>query len=253
MGQIRCSTGGAPRTRVSPTSATTIRARWNLLQRLRVRHAAFDTCHLLVDDSERNARPRFWYNPISFSWASRPMLQGHENAIPRRSWPGTCSSLRGCAAPRAFIALPSVGPGRRAGPMRLDSANGAPSTPPPPPRRWCLSGVEAQTAMDIARFDVRCRMARIVTRLAQSSCGHPRAPSGTTLRYRLFMTDVRTAAAAVASGLWEELFRALPRLPERHLALTVLLANGDGRWSGLSMAPSSSVHHFAGWIPGGLR
>jgi CubicO group peptidase (beta-lactamase class C family) len=192
--------------------------------------------HVMSMTANGTPGTRFWYNPISYSWASRPMMQVTKtpfSTLVSKYVFEPADMQHSARIHRALPLRPDLAEAL-AKPYALDSANVlAPSAPPPPQGDGAAGGV-ISSAMDLARFDIALTQGRLLSRASLKQMWSPtRTPSGTTLPYGLgwFVTTVRGERLVWHTGLWEGAYSALYlKVPERHLTL-VLLANSDGlRW-----------------------
>ncbi len=179
---------------------------------------------------------RFFYNPPSYSWASRPIAQvagttfseliAAEVFVP--------AGMTHSARTNRRLALTPALASQLATPYHVDSTGTVVVSAPPPPQGDGAAGGVVSTAMDLARFDIALTRGRLLSPAslhAMWTAG--RAPSGTVLPYGLgwFVQDDTGEPLIWHSGLWEGAYSALYlKAPARHLTV-ILLANSDGlRW-----------------------
>jgi len=180
---------------------------------------------------------RFLYNPPSYSWASRPMMQvsgvAFSDLVAQLVFQP--AEMRHSARIHRALPLRSGLAADLARPYHLDSTGAIlPSAPPPPQGDGAAGGV-ISTTMDLARFDIALTRGRLLGPAArQEMWTAQRAPSGALLPYGIgwFVEDFSGERLLWHSGLWEGAYSALYlKLPDRHLTL-ILLANSDGlRWN----------------------
>lgn len=179
---------------------------------------------------------KFWYNPISFSWASRPLREVggapysdlvqqlvfvpaamHHSARIHRDLP-----LRADLA----ADLPLT--------YQVDSAGALVRSPGPDPQGDGAAGGVISTAHDLALMDIALDGGKLLSdssRRVMWQAG--KASDGTVLPYGIgwFVGSVNGEPVYWHTGLWENAWSALYlKLPERKRTL-ILLANSDGlRW-----------------------
>jgi CubicO group peptidase (beta-lactamase class C family) len=180
---------------------------------------------------------RFWYNPPSYSWASRPMAE-----VTGRAFSGLVDSLvfrpagmRHAARIHRALPLRADLAVLLALPYHIDSTGHTVQSDPPPPQGDGAAGGVIASAMDLARFDVALMDGRLLTSEWRARLWTPmRAPSGVVLPYGLgwFLADYKGRRLAWHTGLWEGQYSALylkvlNSTAGERLTL-ILLANSDG-------------------------
>jgi CubicO group peptidase (beta-lactamase class C family) len=211
---------------------------------------------------------RFWYNPPSFSWASRPMAE-----VTGRTFSDLVDSLvfrpagmRSSARTNRRLPLPADLAARLATPYHLDSAGRFVRSDPPPPQGDGAAGGVIASAMDMARFDIALTAGRLLAPEWRARMWAPaRTPSGAALPYGLgwFLGEHRGRRLAWHTGLWEGRYSALylkvlGDTPEERLTL-ILLANSDAlQWqtnfdeAAIERSPFAAAF-FATFLPGPSR
>lgn len=196
--------------------------------------------HVLAMTANGEPGTRFQYNPLSFSWASRPMAE-----VAGRPFSGLVDSLvfrpaamRDAARIHRRLPLRDDLAARLAAPHHVDSAGRVARSDPPPPQGDGAAGGVVASAMDLARFDVALSGGRLLAPEWRAQLWTPaRTPSGEALPYGLgwYLADDEGRRLAWHTGLWEGRYSALylkvlSDVPSERLTL-VLLANSDGlRW-----------------------
>jgi len=192
--------------------------------------------HVLSMTANGEPGTRFWYNPPSYSWASRPMAEvaGRPFSALVDSLVFRPAGMRSSA--RTHRALP-IRPDLAAAlavPYHLDSAGRAMRSDPPPPQGDGAAGGVIASAMELARFDVALADGRLLTPDSRARLWTPaRTPSGQALPYGLgwFLGEHHGRRLAWHTGLWEGRYSALylkvlGSTPGERLTL-ILLANSD--------------------------
>ena len=179
---------------------------------------------------------RFFYNPVSFSWASRPMAEAGKTPFSELTAKLVFqpAGMRRSARIHRQLALTPALAADLAVPYHVDSIGQIAISDPPPPQGDGAAGGVISTVMDLARFDVALSAGRLLSPDSRKvMLTANRSPTGTVLPYGLgwFVQDHAGEQLLWHSGLWEGKYSALYlKAPERRLTL-ILLANSDGlRW-----------------------
>jgi len=193
--------------------------------------------HLLSMQMNGSAGERFYYNPISFSWASRPIMQATDRAfsdlvaeeIFRTAGMGESARIHRNLPLRADLAQ------RVAVAYHLDSAGAFVRSPELGPQGDGAAGGVVSTVLDLARFDAALDAGWLVSDASKAEMWRPgRSPSGAVLPYGIgwFVQEVDGRRLVWHAGWWEQAYSALYlKLPEERLTL-ILLANSEGLWWG---------------------
>jgi CubicO group peptidase (beta-lactamase class C family) len=192
--------------------------------------------HVLSMSANGPPGTRFFYNPPSYSWASRPMAQVAETTFSEltASLVFRPAGMTRSARLHRRLPLPPTLAAALAKPYHLDSAGRiVPSSAPALQGDGAAGGVIA-SAMDLARFDIALSQGRLLSPASMSAMWAPgHSPAGQPLPYGLgwFVTALRGEPLVWHTGLWEGAYSALYlKAPARRLTL-ILLANSDGlRW-----------------------
>jgi CubicO group peptidase (beta-lactamase class C family) len=194
-----------------------------------------------VMSMEANGVPgtRFLYNPPSFSWASRPLMQVTGRAFSDLTAELVFVPAGMSRSARMHRRLPLREDLARAlaVPYHVDSAGKMVESPPPGPQGDGAAGGVISTAHDLARFDIALTADRLLTPASRARMWTAgRAPSGAILPYGIgwFVQEYQGETLLWHSGLWEGAYSAIYlRIPSRRLTL-ILLANSDGlSWDNL--------------------
>jgi CubicO group peptidase (beta-lactamase class C family) len=192
-----------------------------------------------VMSMEGNGAPgeRFFYNPIVYSWASRPMMQVTGRAFSDLVADEVFAPARMTESARQHRALPLRADlaAALAPPYHVDSAGAFVRSPPPGPQGDGAAGGVISTVADLARFDLALDEGRLISDASKAEMWRPgRSPSGAVLPYGIgwYTEQVDGRRVVWHTGLWEQAYSALyVKLPDEHLTL-ILLANSDGLWWG---------------------
>ncbi len=207
--------------------------------------------HVLSMTANGEPGERFFYNPPSYSWASRPIAEmagtPFSELVAREVF-GPAGMLRSARRHRA-LPLPPELAAALAKPYRVDSLGAVVRSVQPPPQGDGAAGGVISTVMDLARFDQALDAGRLLGADSRTRMWTPgRSSAGATLPYGLgwFVQDVDGRRVVWHSGLWEGAYSALYlKVPAERLTL-ILLANSDGVWWGNELDKASVQRsHFA--------
>jgi CubicO group peptidase (beta-lactamase class C family) len=196
--------------------------------------------HVLSMSANGPPGARFWYNPPSYSWASRPMAE-----VSGRAFSNLVDSLvfrpadmHNAARQHRRLALPPAIAAALATPYHVDSAGELRQSDPPSPQGDGAAGGVIASTMDLARFDIALTAGRLLTPTSRAAMWTgTRTPDGRTLPYGLgwFLANVGGRRLAWHTGLWDGQYSALylkvlSDTPAERVTL-VLLANSEAlRW-----------------------
>jgi CubicO group peptidase (beta-lactamase class C family) len=179
---------------------------------------------------------RFWYNPPSFSWASRPIAEGGGKPFSQLVDQLVFRPAGMIRSARIHRALPLRDDlaADLATPHHLDDRGRPVVSDPPPPQGDGAAGGVISTVIDLARFDIALSEGRLLSpQSLREMWQAARTPSGERLPYGLgwFLGQYRGHSVAWHTGLWEgrysALYLTLFRENGRRTTL-ILLANSDG-------------------------
>lgn len=196
--------------------------------------------HVLSMTANGEPGTRFWYNPPSYSWASRPMAEvaGRPFSELVDSLVFRPAAMRHAARIHRRLPLRADLAAVLATPYHIDSAGRLARSDPPPPQGDGAAGGVIASAMDLARFDIALSDGRLLAPEWRAKLWTPtHTLSGAVLPYGLgwFVADRAGLHLAWHTGLWEGRYSALylkvlSNVPAERLTL-ILLANSDGlRW-----------------------
>jgi CubicO group peptidase (beta-lactamase class C family) len=196
--------------------------------------------HVLSMQMNGTAGERFYYNPISFSWASRPIMQAagrpFSDLVAEEIF--APAGMTESARTHRNLPLRADIAAARAVPYHLDSAGAFVRSPEPGPQGDGAAGGVVSTVMDMARFDVALDEGRLISDASKAEMWHPgRSSTGAVLPYGIgwYVEQVDGRRVAWHTGLWEKAYSALYlKLPDERLTL-ILLANSEGLWWGKAL------------------
>lgn len=189
--------------------------------------------HVLSMQMNGTAGERFWYNPISFSWASRPIMQITGRAFSDLVAEEVFAPAGMTESARRHRNLPLRADleAAMALPYHVDSAGVLRRSPGPGPQGDGAAGGVISTVADLARFDIALDEGRLISEASKAEMWRAgRSPSGAVLPYGIgwYVQQVDGRRAVWHTGLWDQAYSALYlKLPDERLAL-ILLANSEG-------------------------
>ncbi len=193
--------------------------------------------HVLSMQMNGTAGERFYYNPISFSWASRPIMQATGRAFSDLVAEEVFGPAGMTESARQHRTLPLRADlaARMALPYHVDSAGAFVRSPGPDAQGDGAAGGVISTVTDMARFDVALDEGRLLSDASRAEMWRPgRSPSGAILPYGIgwYVQEVDGRRVVWHGGWWEQAYSALYlKLPDERTTL-ILLANSEGIWWG---------------------
>lgn len=191
--------------------------------------------HLLSHTVSGAPGERFSYNPVMYSWASRPMAAAGKrpfSALVEEYVFRPAGMKRSARIHRDLPLRPDLARAL-APPYHLDGAGKLVPSPPPPPQGDGAAGGVISTVLDLAKFDVALDSGQLVSaRSRERMMTRARSSSGATLPYGLgfYVQEFRGRKLVWHSGWWGKAYSALYlKVPEENLTF-ILLANSEGVW-----------------------
>lgn len=189
--------------------------------------------HVLSMQMNGTAGERFYYNPISFSWGSRPIMQATGRAFSDLVAEEIFAPAGMTESARKHRNLPLRADlaAALAPPYHVDSAGVLRRSPAPGPQGDGAAGGVVSTVADMARFDVALDEGRLISEASKAEMWRAgRSPQGAVLPYGIgwYVQQVDGRRAVWHTGLWDQAYSALYlKLPDERLTL-ILLANSEG-------------------------
>lgn len=204
---------------------------------LRCEPATHTLRHMLSHTVGGTPGTRFSYNPIVYSWASRPIMAAtgtpFSTLFAREILDPT--GMEDSARRHRDLPLPDTLAARLAIPHRLNEAGAIERSPPRSAQGDGAAGGIISTVLDLARFDAAFDHGELLSTASRAEMTTPtRANDGSPRPYGLgfYVQDFEGQRLLWHSGWWEEAYSALYlKVPERNLTL-ILLANSEGIWWG---------------------
>lgn len=191
--------------------------------------------HLLSHTATGAPGTRFSYNPVLYSWASRPIMAAagtpFSTLVERHVF--MPADMRESARRHRDLPLREDLAQRLAPPHRVDSAGSVLRAPALPPQGDGAAGGVITTVLDLAKFDVALDQGVLISAESRAQMMAPMpSSSGEALPYGIgwFVQDYRGHTLVWHSGWWEDAYSALYlKIPALDLSL-ILLANSEGIW-----------------------
>ena len=193
--------------------------------------------HLLGHTVNGPPGERFLYNPVMYSWASRPMAEVADTPFSELvdRYVFRPAGMERSARKHRRLPLRADLAAALARPYRVDSAGTQAPAPDPPPQGDGAAGGVVSTVLDLARFDVALDGGRLVSPASRAAMMAPaRTPDGRALPYGIgwYVQEHAGRTLVWHSGWWPEAYSALYlKVPEEGVTL-ILLANSEGVWWG---------------------
>lgn len=191
--------------------------------------------HLLSHTATGTPGTRFSYNPVLYSWASRPIMAAADasfSALVER-YVFIPAGMRKSARKHRDLPLRKDLAQRLAPPYRTDSSGAILRAPPLPPQGDGAAGGVVSTVLDLAKFDVALDQGVLISMESRAQMMAPtRSLNGEALPYGLgwYVQEYEGQTLVWHSGWWEDAYSALYlKIPTLNLSF-ILLANSEGIW-----------------------
>lgn len=203
-------------------------------QQLRCQPSNHTLRHLLSHTATGVPGTRFSYNPILYSWASRPIMAAAETPfstlVERHVF--APAGMEQSARMHRDLPLPEEVAQNLAPSYRIDSLGMAQRSVRPPQGDGAAGGV-VTTVLDLAKFDVALDQGELISMASRAEMMAPTASnSGEFLDYGLgwYVQEHQGNTLVWHSGWWEDAYSALYlKVPDLDLSF-ILLANSEGVW-----------------------
>jgi CubicO group peptidase (beta-lactamase class C family) len=193
--------------------------------------------HLLSHTATRTPGARFSYNPILYSWASRPIMAAADAPFSTlvERYVFIPASMRKSARKHRDLPLRDDLAQRLAPPYRIDGSGVILRAPARPPQGDGAAGGVVTTVLDLAMFDIALDQGVLISAESRAEMMAPtRAINGDALPYGLgwYVQEYEGHTLVWHSGWWEDAYSALYlKIPTLNLSF-ILLANSEGIWWG---------------------
>jgi CubicO group peptidase (beta-lactamase class C family) len=188
--------------------------------------------HVMSMQANGTPGTRFYYNPVSYSWASRPMAQvtstPFSDLVAQHVF-GPAGMTHAARIHRKQPLPPALA-AIAARPHRVDDS-GVTATDEPPPQGDGAAGGVVTSVSDLARFDIALDAGTLLSESSRRAMWTPtKSPDGAPLPYALgwYVQDVEGIPVLWHAGWWEQAYSAIYlKVPSRRATL-ILLANSEG-------------------------
>lgn len=191
--------------------------------------------HLLTHTAIGRPGEQFSYNPVLYSWASRPMMNAAATPFSRlvEQYVFQPAGMSRSARTNRNLPLREDLAAAAAVPYHVDSTGALARSPEKEPQGDGAAGGVISTVLDLARFDVALDRGQLISPASYTAMMKPaRSPHGESLPYSLGWFAQRYAGHELRwhSGWWDDAYSALYlKVPDENLTL-ILLANSEGIW-----------------------
>lgn len=191
--------------------------------------------HLLSHTATSTPGDQFSYNPVLYSWASRPIMAAAAtpfSTLVERYVFAPAGMTRSARKHRDLPVRESLAR-RLAPPYRVGASGAIERAPGLPPQGDGAAGGVITTVLDLAKFDVALDQGVLISPETREAMMAPtRASNGEALPYGLgwYVQEYRGLTLIWHSGWWEDAYSALYlKIPALDLSF-IVLANGEGVW-----------------------
>lgn len=191
--------------------------------------------HLLSHTATAMPGNRFSYNPVLYSWASRPIMAaaGASFSALVDGYVFQPAGMAQSARRHRDLPLREDIAARLAPPHRVTPAGTVERAPAPPPQGDGAAGGVISSVLDLARFDIALDNGLLINATSRESMMTPvRAGNGAVLPYGTgwYVQEYRGLKLVWHSGWWEDAYSALYlKVPSLQLTF-IVLANSEGIW-----------------------
>jgi CubicO group peptidase (beta-lactamase class C family) len=191
--------------------------------------------HLLTHTAIGRPGEQFSYNPVLYSWASRPMRDATGTPFSRlvEQYVFQPAGMSRSARTHRDQPLREDLAAAIAVSYRVDSTGELVRSAEKEPQGDGAAGGVISTVLDLARFDAALDRGELISPASYTAMMRPaRSPGGESLPYSLGWFAQRHAGHELRwhSGWWDDSYSALYlKVPDENLTL-ILLANGEGIW-----------------------
>ncbi|WP_206370895.1 serine hydrolase domain-containing protein [Solimonas marina] len=191
--------------------------------------------HLLSHTATGIPGTHFSYNPVLYSWASRPMMAVSDESFSALVEQDVFVPAGMTRSARKYRDLPLRADlaAQQAQPYRIDADGKAAPAPPRSPQGDGAAGGDVSTALDLARFDIALDSGKLISATSRQQMMTPTPMrDGRTAQYGLgwFIQTYKGHKLVWHSGWWDDAYSALYlKVPDRNVSF-IVLANSEGVW-----------------------
>jgi CubicO group peptidase (beta-lactamase class C family) len=191
--------------------------------------------HLLTHTATSTPGAQFSYNPVLYSWASRPIMAVADtsfSALVERYVFVPAGMTRSARKHRALPVREDVAK-LLAPPHRVSASGAIERAPPLGPQGDGAAGGVISTVLDLARFDVALDKGMLISAASRAAMmSRARSKNGDALPYALgwYAQEYEGLTLVWHSGWWENAYSALYlKIPALDVSF-IVLANSEGVW-----------------------
>jgi CubicO group peptidase (beta-lactamase class C family) len=191
--------------------------------------------HLLSHTAMATPGNQFSYNPVLYSWASRPIMAAAKapfSALVERHVFAPAGMTRSARTNRDLPLREDLAK-LLAPPHRVGASGAIERAPSPPAQGDGAAGGVVSTVLDLAKFDVALDQGVLISAASRAAMLAPvRSSDGVALPYGLgwFVEEYQGQTLVWHSGWWEKAYSALYlKIPNLNLTF-IVLANSEGVW-----------------------
>lgn len=191
--------------------------------------------HLLTHTAIGAPGNHFSYNPVLYSWASRPMMAVTNTPFSSLVEQYVFAPAAMTQSARSYRDLPLRADlaKRLAPPHRFDAAGLMARAPLPPAQGDGAAGGVITTVLDLAKFDIALDQGVLISAQSRAAMMTPAtSANGKPLDYGIgwFIEEYKGHKLVWHSGWWEQAYSALYlKVPSLNLSF-IVLANSEGVW-----------------------
>ena len=206
-------------------------------QELRCQTAGHTLRHLLYHTATGVPSTQFSYNPILFSWASRPIMAAADESFSTlvEQYVFDPAGMDESARRHRNLPLREDMAQRLAPPYRIDSSGATQRAPAPPPQGDGAAGGVITNVLDLAKFDIALDQGVLISAESKAEMmAATTSRNGELLPYGLgwYVQEYQGHKLVWHSGWWEDAYSALYlKVPALELSF-IVLANSEGVWWG---------------------
>ena len=191
--------------------------------------------HLLSHTATLTPNTSFSYNPVLYSWASRPIMSATSTAFSTLvdQYVFKPAGMLNSARKHRDLELREDLATRTAPPHHIGSTGYIEKSPPPSPQGDGAAGGVIATVLDLAMFDIALDQGVLLSAESRETMMSPtQSSSGEALPYGIgwYVQQYQGQTLVWHSGWWEEAYSALYlKVPKLNLSF-IILANSEGIW-----------------------
>ncbi|WP_193164424.1 serine hydrolase domain-containing protein [Microbulbifer hainanensis] len=206
-----------------------------LAKGLHCQSSAHTLRHLLSHTATGTPGTHFSYNPVLYSWASRPIMAVADGSFSSlvKQYDFAPADMTMSARKYRDLPLREDLAKQQAQPYRIDSTGTALPAAPRRPQGDGAAGGVVSTVIDLAKFDIALDQGKLISAKSRKEMMTPtRLRDGKKAPYGLgwFIQEYKGNKLVWHSGWWDDAYSALYlKVPKKNLSF-IILANSEGVW-----------------------